>query len=112
MVGSNSPWSWFSSGAVEARRREMRRTFPRHENPYFDSDRIATPYPNSLRSAYWGIVGICAPRKRVTTYLVAAHFELRHIPCRVVMRRPLHKSELSLVRGQVVVKVKREFNCR
>lgn len=52
MVGSDSPWSWFSSGAVEARRREMRRTFPRHENPYFDSDRIATPYPNSLRSAY------------------------------------------------------------
>lgn len=51
-------------------------------------------------------------RKRVATYLVATHFELRHIPCSVVMRRPLHKPKLSLVRGQVVVKVERKFNCR
>ena len=37
------PWSCSASGAVAARRREMRRTLPMHENPYLDSDRIATP---------------------------------------------------------------------
>ena len=37
------PWSCSASGAVAARSNEIRRTFPRHENPYFDSERMATP---------------------------------------------------------------------
>jgi hypothetical protein len=37
------PWSCSASGAVAARKSEIRRTLPRHENPYLDSERIATP---------------------------------------------------------------------
>ena len=40
---SHAPWSCSVSGAVAARRREMHKTFPWHENPYLDSDRNATP---------------------------------------------------------------------
>ena len=39
----NKPWSCSASGAVAARRREIRNKFPRHENPYLDSDSSATP---------------------------------------------------------------------
>ena len=41
--GIDAPWSCSASGAVAARRREMRKTFPWHENPYLDSDKNATP---------------------------------------------------------------------
>jgi hypothetical protein len=39
----HEPWSCSASGAVAARRSEMHKTLPRHEKPYLDSDRIATP---------------------------------------------------------------------
>lgn len=49
-------------------------------------------------------------RETSAAYFVAAHFELRHIPGRVVVRRPLHEAELSFVRSQIVVEVERKFN--
>ena len=88
----------------------MRKMFPRQENPYFDSDKIATPYPNSLRSAYYGRVSECTARfERVGANLVAANLELGHVPGRVLVRRPLDVSKLRLVRRVIVLDVEREL---
>lgn len=46
------PWSCSASGAVAARSSEIRRMFPSQAKPYLDSESKATPYPNSLKSAY------------------------------------------------------------
>ena len=82
--------------------------FPRQEKPYFDSDKIATPYPNSLRSAYYERVSECTARfKRVGANLVAANLELGHVPGRVLVRRPLDPTELGLISRDVAVNVKR-----
>lgn len=45
-----------------------------------------------------------------SAYLVAAHLKLRHVPCRVIVGRPLHKAELCFVGGQVIVEVERELD--
>ena len=42
---------------------------------------------------------------------MATDFELRNIPSRVLVRRPLDMSKLGLVRGVVVADVKRELDC-
>lgn len=39
----NEPWSCSASGAVAARRRDIRNMLASHEKPYFDSDKRATP---------------------------------------------------------------------
>lgn len=43
---------------------------------------------------------------------MAADLELRDIPSRVLVRRPLDVTELSLIRGIVVVNVERQFDCQ
>lgn len=37
------PWSCSASGSVAPRSKEIRRTLPWQENPYLDSERMATP---------------------------------------------------------------------
>ena len=89
----------------------MRKMFPRQENPYFDSDKIATPYPNSLRSAYCGTFSVCIViLEGDSSNLVTADLELGHVPGRVLVRRPLDPTELSLISRDVAVDVKRQLD--
>ena len=50
--------------------------------------------------------------KRGWIYLVAAHFELGHVPSGVLVGRPLDVAKLSLVRREVVLDVKRNFKLK
>lgn len=43
---------------------------------------------------------------------MAADLELRDVPSRVLVRRPLDVTKLSLIRGVVVVNVERQFDCQ
>lgn len=98
---------------VPARKSEIRKMFPRQEYPYLDSDRIATPYPNSLRSANWrgsiAFQGISVVND--LAYLVSADLELGYVPGSVLVRRPLNMSELRFICRSVTANIKGQFNC-
>jgi hypothetical protein len=87
--------------------------FPWHANPYLDSDKMATPYPNSLRSAYCSKLHITLGAygdKGGARYLMPANFELRSIPSRILVRWPLDMAELCLVGCVTIVYVQRQLD--
>jgi len=108
----------------------MQRTFPRQEKPYLDSDRIATPHPNSLRSAYWNsIVKVVQESEQITKQTLCPQTSnygenvrkpravsehqpyLGNIPGSVLMCRTLHESKLGFICGIRTVKIQWKFDC-
>lgn len=90
----------------------MRRTLPRQEKPYLDSERIATPYPNSLRSAYYERpLAFLYCEGGGCLYLMPTNFELGHIPRCVLVCRSLYVPKLRLIGRKIVMNVQWQFDC-
>jgi hypothetical protein len=102
------PWSCSGSGEVPARSKERRRYWPSAEAPYLDSLMMATPYPNSLTSQYYGLFSL-REESLYNAYLVAANLELCCIPSSILVRWAGMISELGVINGLWCPDIKRHF---